>query len=131
MEVKNPAYTHNRLIIIKLSKKCKQMGIEQLNFVGNDGLVQPFREDVAFVRPLLPFPDHLLQHIRILSSYIIPLSSVFFNIIQFPLLHFFILYSFPIFPPYKTIIEVFTEDILAQLQISVAYFCSIGLYFLV
>lgn len=53
MEVKNPAYTHNRLIIIKLSKKCKQMGIEQLNFVGNDGLVQPFREDVAFVRPLL------------------------------------------------------------------------------
>lgn len=29
------------------------MGIEQLNFVGNDGLVQPFREDVAFVRPLL------------------------------------------------------------------------------
>ena len=55
------------------------MGIEQLNFVGNDGLVQPFREDVAFVRPLLPFPDHLLQHIRILSSYIIPLSSVFFN----------------------------------------------------
>ena len=52
------------------------MGIEQLNFVGNDGLVQPFREDVAFVRPLLPFPDHLLQHIRILSSYIFQYHTV-------------------------------------------------------
>ena len=59
MEVKNPAYTHNRLIIIKLSKKCKQMGIEQLNFVGNDGLVQPFREDVA-----AEYPDVLKKMVR-------------------------------------------------------------------
>lgn len=94
------------------------MGIEQLNFVGNDGLVQPFREDVAFVRPLLPFPDHLRQHVRILSSYIIPLSSVF-SISYSSHSFIFHPYSFPIFPPYKTIIEVFTEDIFMYLFIRI------------
>ena len=69
------------------------------------------------VGPFLPFPNELLQLLRLLGCEVMTLSPVVRHEIELPFVGHLVANGFPVVPPHIAVVGMFAEDVFVELLV--------------